>query len=24
MTGWPDFSDTHYLFVRAVFVGSAP
>jgi len=21
VTGWPDFSDTHYLFVRAEFVG---
>lgn len=21
VTGWPDFSDTHYLFVRATFVG---
>lgn len=24
VTGWPDFSDTHYLFVRAEFVGSVP
>lgn len=22
VTGWPDFSDTHYLFVRAEFVGT--
>lgn len=21
VTGWPDFSDTHYLFVRAAFMG---
>lgn len=24
VTGWPDFSDTHYLFVRAELVGSTP
>ncbi len=23
VTGWPDFSDTHYLFIRADFVGLA-
>lgn len=24
VTGWPDFSDTHYLFVRAAFIGIVP
>ncbi|MBX3011855.1 MAG: class F sortase [Caldilineaceae bacterium] len=24
VTGWPDFSDTHYLFVRATYLGLVP